>query len=187
MIRSIVQSRFHEGAHPPQVRIKISDTALFRNPRSRQREDDKLPPSRRRKLEISDKMVESKLPLLSWPSGAYIKRSDYCLVHDNKQVDEVLPDLGQYIPVVDEGALSSQPVSHYKDLDEDKLHEGDLFSGQVVGVEETTDDVDLMELYNEELNTIRGPKASPVLENDTLTIVGHDYKNCCLQYLVHDN
>jgi len=52
---------------------------------------------------------------------------------------------------------------------------------------DTLHDDDLLELYEEEVNTILGPPASPLIENEKITIVGHEYHNCLLQYLVHDD
>ena len=43
-----------------------------------------------------------------------------------------------------------------------------------------------MEMYEEEVNSILGPSASPLVPSDSITIMGHKYHNCCLQYLVHD-
>jgi len=121
LTRSVVQDRFPEGGHPPRIRMKIADTALFKNPRSRLRPDNDLPPCRRRRLtpqqELVDELGEeplSDLPVLTRPGGTYVRRNDYCLVRDNQdKLVEVAVDPDDCIHVLDEGGMRSQPLAYY--------------------------------------------------------------------------
>ena len=49
LVRSVIQSKFPEGGHPPRVRIKIAPAVLFQDPVSRKRENNAAEKASRRR------------------------------------------------------------------------------------------------------------------------------------------